>query len=77
LVAELGRHGRLKQREVVEAEIGDTDMAHLAGGDQIIERLAGFVVIHERIGPVNEQEIDAVGRHVLQRMLHRGQNVGA
>jgi len=64
-------HGRLQQREVPWAEVGDANGLHLARHHQCVERLAGFLRIDQRIRAMNEQEINIVGSHVAQGCLDR------
>jgi len=58
---EAGAHPRLQKRGIVGPEVRDADRAHLAGGYQRVEGRAGGVMVHQRIGPVQQEQIDHVG----------------
>mmetsp|Transcript_5459 Transcript_5459/g.8688 ORF Transcript_5459/g.8688 Transcript_5459/m.8688 type:complete len:200 (+) Transcript_5459:6057-6656(+) len=72
LIGDHGRfHRRLQQFKVIGPEVRDPHRANLARRHQSIERAAGFMVVHERIRPVDQQQVDMVNRHVPQRVFHR------
>ena len=50
-------------------------MTHLATLVQRQKRLGHFIGIHQRIGTVNQQHVEMVGRQVAQRFLGAGDNM--
>jgi hypothetical protein len=56
------------KREIPGAEIRHAHGAHLAAGHQRIQRPAGFMMVHQRVGAVDQQKVDAVGRQFAQAM---------
>ena len=69
-------HRRLQQRPVVALEVRHAHGAHLARCHQRVERMARFLVVHQRIGPVDQQQVDRLDPHGLQRMFDRGGDMG-
>ena len=62
-------HRRLQKVHVPRAEVRDTDLAHLAGCHQPVQRRAGLVMVHQRVLPVHQQHVDALDLHQPQAVL--------
>lgn len=58
-----------KQLELGRQEVGDAEVPHHAAILQRDERVVDFVRIHQRIGAMDQQQIDVVGAQILQRPL--------
>ena len=56
-------------------EVGATDLAHLAGSDELAERLERLADRRLRIGLVQQVEVDAVGAEALQARIAAGEHV--
>ncbi|MNN96361.1 hypothetical protein D3C81_2153310 [compost metagenome] len=48
----------LQQPDLGRAHIGDAEMAHLSRRFELVQRLSDFLRVHQRIGPVQQQDID-------------------
>ncbi|MNC38338.1 hypothetical protein D3C75_869350 [compost metagenome] len=48
----------LKQLDLGRTHIGDAEMAHLSRRFELVQCLGDFLGVHQRIGPVQQQNID-------------------
>ena len=69
-------HGRLKQFHVPGHEVGHARRAHLAALNQAVQTGTQCVVVHQRVGPVNQQQVNGVYADIVQRTLHAGLHMG-
>ena len=60
----------VQRRQLVRREVAGAEMAHLALAAQRLEGAGQFVEIGQRIGPVDQQQVEVVGAQCLQRLLH-------
>ena len=66
------RDAALQQRELRWPELGRAEVQHLAFGVQRRQGLGQRVDIHQRIRPVEQQQVEVVGTQCTQRLLDRG-----
>ncbi len=68
-------HARLQQINIPWHEVGDTHAAHLAACDQPVQAFAKCTGVHQRVGAVNQQQIDNFYANALQRTINAGSDV--
>jgi len=69
------RHAPVQRLELVAGEVRHPHVAHLAVLLQAAEGLGHFVEVHQRVGAVDQQQVQAVGAELAQRFLGRGDDV--
>ena len=60
----------LQQFDLIRVHIGNAERAHLARALQFVERLRHLVRLEQRVGAVQQEQIEVVGTQPFERAVH-------